>query len=435
MFVAFPTARQDARVTQAGSPDDPAIDEGALVADLLDLLRVPSMGGTPAEAEVQDLLAGRWIAEGLEVDRWDIDLAALQADPQFPGMEVARASAVGVTATLAGDGTGPVLLLNGHTDVVPPGDLDAWTGDPFVPRRMEVEGRDSIVARGAADMKAGVAAMWAAVRAVQQAGVPLRGSVVLAPVSGEEDGGLGTFALLRHGVRADMCVITEPSELDIVPANGGALTFRLTVRGQAAHASMRTTGVSTIEKFYPVLQALQSLEDLRNAEVDPLMHRWPLAYPLSIGTIHAGDWASTVPDLLVAEGRLGVALGESVDDARAALEAAVADACAGDGWLATHPVEVTWWGGQFASGRTPAEATVVEAVSAAHAGVAGRVPAVYGGPYGSDLRLLAGIGGIPTVQFGPGGVRAAHAPDEWVPVDEVVTCARTLVRLIIDVCG
>ena len=422
-------------MTQAAAPDGPPIDEDALVADLLDLLRVPSMGGTPAEVDVQDLLAGRWRDEGLEVDRWDIDLAAMQADQQFPGMEVARSSAVGVTATLPGDGTGPVLLLNGHTDVVPPGDLGAWTGDPFVPRRMEVDGRDSIVARGAADMKAGVAAMWAAVRAVQQARVPLRGSVVLAPVSGEEDGGLGTFALLRHGVQADMCVITEPSELDIVPANGGALTFRLTVRGQAAHASMRTTGVSTIEKFYPVLAALQALEGRRNADVDPLMHRWPLAYPLSIGTIHAGDWASTVPDLLVAEGRLGVAIGEGVDDARAALEAAVADACADDPWLAAHPVEVTWWGGQFASGRTPAEAAIVGAVSAAHASVAGRVPAVYGGPYGSDLRLLAGIGGIPTVQFGPGSVRAAHAPDEWVAVDEVVTCARTLVRLILDVCG
>jgi acetylornithine deacetylase len=292
-----------------------------------------------------------------------------------------------------------------------------------------------LAARGSADMKAGVAAMWAAVRAVRAAGVPLRGDVVLAAVSGEEDGGLGTFALLRRGVTADLCVITEPTELDIIPANGGALTFRLSVHGRAAHASMRTTGVSAIEKFVPVMRALEALEARRNARVDPLMARWPLAYPLSIGTVRAGDWASTVPDLLVAEGRLGVALGETVGSARAELEAAVAEACDADPWLRDHPVDVTWWGGQFASGRTDPDAEVVRRTSACHHAITGRAPEVYGGPYGSDLRLLQGLGGIPTLQYGPGSARAAHAPDEWVPWDEVVVSARVLARLIVDVCA
>ena len=420
--------------TPQSVPDVP-IDEAALVADLLDLLRIPSVSGTAAELDVQEYLVERWRTEDLDVDRWDIDVAALSRDPQFPGMEVERSAAVGVTATLAGDGTGPVLLFNGHTDVVPPGDLDAWTGDPFIPRRMTVDGRDRIVGRGACDMKAGVAAMWTAVRAVKTAGIPLRGSVVLAPVSGEEDGGLGTFALLRHGVTADMCVVPEPTAMDIIPANGGALTFRLTVRGLATHASRRTEGVSAIEKLYPVLLALQELEQRRNAEVDVVMQRWPLAYPLSIGTVHAGDWASTVPDLLTAEGRLGVALGETNEEARAALEAAVAAVCATDPWLAEHPVEVTWWGGQFASGRTPADSPVIGLVSGVPRGLHGRDPEVYGGPYGSDLRLLMGLGGIPTVQYGPGDAAAAHAPDEWVDVDEVTDTARGLVRLILQVCG
>ena len=193
----------------------------------------------------------RGAAEGYDVDRWDIDVEGLQRDPQFPGMEVARSAAIGLTATLAGDGTGPTLMLNGHTDVVPPGDIDAWSGDPFTPRLMTVDGDDRIVARGACDMKAGVVAMWHAVRAVKKAGIPLRGNVILAAVSGEEDGGLGTFALLRHGVTADMCVVPEPTAMDVIPANGGALTFRLTVRGLATHAARRTEGVSAIEKFYP----------------------------------------------------------------------------------------------------------------------------------------------------------------------------------------
>ena len=419
-------------ITPAG---EAPVDEDALLADLLDLLRIPSVSGSPAETEVQEHLAGKWRGEGLDVDRWDIDIEGLARDPDFPGMEVPRSAAVGVTATLAGDGSGPTLMLNGHTDVVPPGDRAAWSGDPFVPRSVTVDGRERLVARGACDMKAGVAAMWSAVRAVKASGIPLRGNVVLAAVSGEEDGGLGTFALLRHGVTADMCVVPEPTALDVIPANGGALTFRLTVRGMATHAARRTDGVSAIEKFYPVLQALQELERRRNATVDVVMQRWPLAYPLSIGTITAGDWASTVPDLLTAEGRLGVALGETMSAARAEFESAVAEACAADPWLMDHPVEVTWWGGQFASGQTPPDASIIGLVAGIQRDIGGRQPEIYGGPYGSDLRLLMGLGGIPTVQYGPGEANAAHAPDEWVSVDDVMTTARGLVRLILQVCA
>jgi acetylornithine deacetylase len=284
-------------------------------------------------------------------------------------------------------------------------------------------------------MKAGLVAAWAAVRAVAASGVRLRGDVVLASVVGEEDGGLGTFGLLRHGVRADACVIPEPTGLDIVPANGGALTFRMRVPGVSTHASRRLEGVSAVEKFLPLLAALHRLEDERNAEVDPLMRRWSLAYPLSIGRVEAGDWASTVPDLLVAEGRLGVALGESVEQARASLERAVAQACDDDDFLRHHPATVTWWGGQFASGRTDPGHPLLATVGAAHAAITGAAPQVYGGPYGSDLRLLAGIGGMPTVQYGPGDTLVAHAADEWVDLAQVRTAAEVVAVLLLSHCG
>lgn len=412
-----------------------AVDADRVIADLTELLEIPSVSGSDAEVDAQAWLAGRWREEGLDVDQWDIDLPAITADPDFPGMEVDRRHALGVTATLRGTGGGATLLLDGHTDVVPPGDVDAWTGDPFVVRRQVVDGQDALVARGSSDMKAGVASMWAAVRAIAEAGVPLRGDVILAPVSGEEDGGLGTFALLRHGVRADMSIVPEPTELNIVPGNGGALTFRLTVRGLAAHASMRTSGVSVIERFIPVYRALEQLEARRNADVDPIMHRWPVAYPLSIGTVHAGDWASTVPDLLIAEGRLGVAIGETVAHARAELEAVVAETCAADPWLRDHPVEVTWWGGQFASGRTDPAHPITSIVAEEHRSLLGNEPEVYGGPYGSDLRLLTGIGGIPTVHYGPGVPTSAHTPDEYTPVSQVVDAANAMVRMILRICG
>jgi acetylornithine deacetylase len=405
---------------------------GEMLAMTSSLVRTPSVSGTDGENEAQAVMAAHMREGGLDVDHWPIDLPALQAHPDFPGMEVERREAWGLVGRHAGAGDGAALMLNGHVDVVPTGDPAAWVDDPF-----SGEVRDGrLLGRGACDMKAGLVAAFWALQAIRRAGVSLRGDVLLASVQGEEDGGLGTFATLQRGWRADACVIPEPTAMDIIPANGGALTFRLRVRGLATHAARRTEGVSSIEKFWPVWRAVDELERRRHTRVDPLMARWPLAHPILIGHVHAGDWASSVPDLLVAEGRFGVAVGESIDAARADLEQAIAEVNAADPWLRDHPVEVEWWGGQFASGRLPAESDLVDRVTSAHAAIGDRrVPDVYGAPYGSDLRLLTGLGGIPTVQYGPGDAMYAHGPLEHVPVADIVTTARTLAALALDVCG
>lgn len=401
---------------------------------LTDLVRVPSVTGSDAEHEAQALLAAEMDSFGLDVDHWPIDLEGLSRDPAFPGSEAPRTQAWGLVGRLpggAGGGEVAGLLLDGHVDVVPPGDPDAWTGDPWSGR----VDAGYVHGRGSCDMKAGLVAALAAARAVRAAGVPLRADLLVASVVGEEDGGLGTFATLRRGWTAQACVVPEPTALQLVPASAGALTFRLRLRGRATHASRRSEGVSAVEKFLAVFGALRDLEARRNATVDPLMARWPIAYPLEIGVVRAGDWPSSVPDLLVAEGRLGVALDEPVAAARADLEQAVAAACAADPWLADNPIEVQWWGGQFASGRLPPDSDLLAAAARAHAAVSDAPQEVYGGPYGSDLRLLVGIGGIPTLHYGPGDSVLAHAPDERVPVAEVLTAARALAVLAVDRCG
>ncbi|MDP9416472.1 MAG: ArgE/DapE family deacylase [Actinomycetota bacterium] len=418
--------------TDWGARAASAIDERELVAILVDLVRIPSVGGSAGEVEIQHRLAVDLGRLGAETDLWRIDLDDVLSRPDFPGVEVARDEAWGLVARFPGTGDGPPLMLNAHVDVVPPGDLAAWSqSDPYGASVTA----DRVLGRGACDMKGGLVAALIAIRALREVGAPLRGDVLLACVPGEEDGGLGTYALLDRGWRADACVVPEPTGLDLVPANAGALTFRLRVRGRATHASRRTEGVSAVDKFWPVWRALERLEQERNVAVDPLMRRWPLAYPISIGTVTCGDWASTVPDLLVAEGRLGVALDEPVEEARQALSEAVAEACAADSWLREHPVEVEWWGGQFAPGRLPAWSDLLARVRRAHAAVADQEPDVWGAPYGSDLRLLTGLGGIPTLHYGPGDAALAHAPDEAVPIAEVVTAARTLALLALDVCG
>jgi acetylornithine deacetylase len=323
-------------------------------------------------------------------------------------------------------------MLNAHVDVVPPGDLDPW-GDQ-VPFSGTVAA-DTVYGRGACDMKAGlVASLWT-VRAFAALKVPLRGDLILGTVVGEEDGGLGTYAMLRRGWRADACVIPEPTSLDIAPGNSGALTFRLIVRGRATHASRRTSGVSAIEKFVPVFAALRRLEARRNAVKHPIMERWDLPIPIELGTIAAGDWASSVPGRLTANGRMGVAIGEDVADARLALEEAVAEASAADPWLRENPVEVEWWGGQFAPGLTDADAAIIGVVERAHAAVSGRPQATWGTPYGSDLRLMTNMGGVPTVHYGPGDASRAHAPRESVPVAELLTAARALTLVALEHCG
>lgn len=407
---------------------------GRLVEEAAALIRIPSVGGSDAENDAQAALARRLVGDGYDVDHWRLDLEDLARHPDFPGVEVDRTEAWGLVARLPGMGDGPSLMLNGHVDVVPIGDPAAWSVPPFA---AEVAG-GRLCGRGACDMKAGLLAAIHALDAVRTSGVRLDGDVLVAAVQGEEDGGLGTFGLLQRGHRADACVIAEPTDLDVVPANSGALTFRLVVRGAATHAARRTDGVSAVDKFWPVWRALSELERRRHERVDPLMSRWRLAHPLSIGTVTAGDWASSVPDLLVADGRLGVAVDESVEGARAELEAAVAELGDADPWLRDHPVEVVWWGGQFASGRLPPGSDLVERVRRAHdvAAATSRRPAdVYGAPYGSDLRLFTNLGGIPTVQYGPGDARLAHGPHESVAVDDVIATARTLAVLAVQHSG
>jgi len=284
-------------------------------------------------------------------------------------------------------------------------------------------------------MKGGVAANVAVVRTLVSQGVELERPLAVHTVVSEEDGGLGAFATLARGHTGDACVISEPTGGRLVTANAGALTFRLEVDGRAAHGSTRLAGHSALDAFLPLHAALRELERERNRVVDPLFGANPLPYGISVGILRAGDWASSVPDRLSAEGRYGVALGEDVATARQALEAAVAAAAAADPWLADHPPRVVWEGGQFASGRLPDDDPLIADVAHAARDVHGSLPLGSAAAYGSDLRLMLGIGGIPTLQYGPGAAEDAHAPREKVSLAETLDVARSLLVLAVRRCG
>ena len=414
-----------------------AVDVDALVADLSDLVAFAAVGGSAGEVAIQRWGALSLRRLGLDVDEWDIDLADERAQPDFPGMEVARDQLVGVVGTWpAGSGhpgrasdSVPGLVLCGHTDVVPVDDHARWRSDPF--RLAHADG--VLTGRGTCDMLGGVAAVLAAVRALHACGVVLERPLAVHLVSGEEDGGVGAFATLRAGHGGSACLIAEPTTGAVVPANAGSLTFRLELEGRAAHGSTRTSGESALDHLAPVQAALRALEGERNRDRPSAFAHLDLMAPISIGIVRSGTWASTVPDHLVAEGRYGVLPGESLDAARSAFEDVLARVGENDPWLAAHPVRVSWPGGAFAAGSLPAGHALLETLAAA-AGVAGRVPRVEGAPYGSDLRHYA-THGIPTLQFGPGDLVDAHAVDESVRLDEVVACARVYAVLALRRCG
>ena len=418
---AFDAARIDAAV-DALRPE--------LIEFARSLVRIPSVSGS--EQAAQRAIAAKYESLGLSVDIVPSVREELESHPAFCDDAVPFVDRLNVVARWRGSGGGRSLILNGHMDVVPPGDLSKWTRDPW---GGEIEG-DRLYGRGACDMKSGLAAAVFAVQALQATGVTLPGDVMLQSVIGEESGGVGTLATIVRGYRADACVILEPMNLRIAPVQTGALTFRITINGRAAHACMKPHGVSAITEFLPIASALEHLNvDRHQRYRDPLFDDPNNIASLSLGTVRAGDWPSTVPDLLVAEGRLGVFPNESVAEARAALEATVRGVAAGRAWLKDNPPVLEWVEGQFEPGTTPLGAPIVERLSANHEEVTGTAASLFGVPCGTDLRLFTRHAGIPTVLYGPGNIIHAHAADEHISLEQVVTCTKVLARTIVAWCG
>jgi acetylornithine deacetylase len=390
------------------------IDADALAGDAAALVAVPSVTGD--ERAVLERLGEMAEALGLAADLHEHDLAALRADPAYPGEEAARDALWGLTVTVGGRVGAARLAICGHVDVVP---------DGSVPWRHAHGTEDDgwLYGRGSVDMKGAVVAALHALAAVARDGGASAEVVLVAAVS-EEDGGLGAFAALQRDSRFDACLIPEPTGFDLVCAQAGALTFEGVVPGVAAHAAHRLQGASAIDRYVPVHLALAEHERALNADVEhQLMRSLELPYPLLVGRVEAGEWSSSVPDRLRFQGRAPVRVGEDVAAARVAVEAVVSAAC--------PEAQLTWPGGQFASGETDAGHPFAMLVRSALAAELGRDVATVGVPWGADMRLWTARG-IPTVMAGTSGIETAHAVDERVRIDDLATLARVIERVAKD---
>jgi acetylornithine deacetylase len=343
--------------------------------------------GAAGEAEIAEFVAQWALEAGL----------AVQIIEETPG----RPSVVVRTKPKA---AGKTLLLCGHLDTVGVGGM---TG-------VRTEG-DRLYARGAYDMKAGLAAALIACREANREGL----DVIVAAVADEEHSSIGVQEVLRH-VTADAAIVCEPTELTVATAHKGFVWVEIEVIGKAAHGSRPHLGVDAILKTGPILVALEKLNERLRA------HEHPRLGP---GTLHAslitgGREESTVPDLCVLTLERRTLPGETVAD----VERDIAELLQGCTDVKTS-TRTTLAREPFEIGD---DADIVAETLKAASEVSGKPAQPVGVSYWADSAFISAAG-IPTVLFGPVG-DGAHAEIEWVSLASTVECARTLIATARSFC-
>jgi acetylornithine deacetylase len=305
------------------------------------------------------------------------------------------------------------IVLEAHQDTVP---TDNMTIDPFG-ARIE-EGR--LYGRGACDIKGGLAAMLATFARVVRERPRGAANVIMACSVDEEHTSLGVRRLVEKGLKADMAVVAEPTQLDIVHAHKGIARWHVVTPGRSCHSSSPEQGINAIYRMGRLLVAIEKYAArLRASRTDPL-----LGPPtLSVGRIEGGTSVNTVPDRCRIEVDRRIIPGEDPFDAHADFVAFLRGEDDID-----FPFEcVAPWMGKTALGPLGSEELIarlgraVDSVRGSH-----RVTAV---PYGTDASTLSAAG-IPSVVFGPGDIARAHTCDEWVPLAEVEQASEILYRFV-----
>jgi acetylornithine deacetylase len=397
-----------------------------------------SMHRSNQEHGLQEFVGAQLRALGAEVDQWEPRAEDFAGHPMMPPWHHWEGRPLTV-AIFRGRGGGRSLVINGHIDVVSAGDESLWESPPFAADMRN--GR--VYGRGAVDMKGGIGAALFALRALRESGVELAGDVVVELVPDEETCAMGTVAAIARGYRADAGLVPEPTGFDVWIATRGLLHGTLTVPGRSAHAEMNQPhwreggGVNAIQKAMLLLPALDRVSD-EWANRDDKRH--PLLGTPSVNPtqIEGGTFISNVPEWC----RVAINTTYLPDNAdaegygsapRAELERAVAEAAAADDWLAEHPPSWSWYTDYPPSEIDPASpiiGVVQEAVRKL-----GREARTVGIDTTYDGALLTRFAATPSPAFGPGDLGRAHAPDEWVGIDELELAARLYASVIAAWCG
>jgi acetylornithine deacetylase len=380
-------------------------DREFIVRTLADLVRIDSINPSIAAGGAGEAEIAAYIVRVLD----GIGLETRTLEPE-PG----RATAVGI---VRGRGGGRSLMLNGHADTV---------GVEGMASPFSAEVRDGrLYGRGAHDMKGSLAACIGATKMLADAGIRLRGDLVIAAVADEEYGSLGTADLIRQ-VRVDAAIVTEPTNMDVCLAHKGYVWIEVETKGRAAHGSRFAEGVDAVMMMGRFLAELDALE--RALRAGPAH---PLAGPPSLhaAMIDGGTGLSTYAASCRLKIERRTVPGETADHAVGQITDIVRRLSAADPTFAAGVRQL------FA--REPFEvaptAAVVKTLAANAGTVLGRQPAFVGDSPWMDAALLAGAG-VETVVMGPLGA-GEHSAVEWVDVETVVQMAEILARTAMDYCG
>ncbi len=413
-------------------PDlDRAIDELAERAFVLLARLVAQPSTIGQEHGSQNVLAAELESSGFEITR----LAIPDDISDRTGAGIARLPYAGRFDLIGERGTsaaGRTLIINGHMDVVPANDHSGWTHPPFEPHR---DG-GWLIGRGAGDMKGGFAAGMLAIWALDAIDPGWqRGALTVVAAIEEEATGNGTLASGHAGYLADAALLLEPTDLKILLGGIALVWVSIELEGRAGHAEAALASVNPIETVPTIIAALQTLEREFNdahadgADADVAFAEIRHPYNVNIGTVSAGDWASSVPSVARLEVRIGHPASLSADDVLAKVRALLKDATVDDEWFVEHPPRVSLSGYRAERYLQDADGDIVTSLAAAHRDVHGASPELVTIGSTTDARFYLNQFDVPAVAYGP-ITRNMHGTDEAVELASIVATARTVARFL-----
>lgn len=397
--------------------------------------RIIDAGKTGQEKGIMEYLKKYFAEMGANVDAFAPDNEKICKYPGFNPNHTYE-DRENVCAAFLGSGGGKSLIMNGHCDIVTPGDESLWQSPPF--ECVERAGR--YYGRGTTDMKGGVAAAILAVRTLKELEVPLAGDIVIEAVIDEEGGGNGTIACCDRGYRADGAVIMEPTHMAIMPTNRGAFLAQFTVQGKQTHAATKGIGVNAIEKAYKLINALKELEsEWLMTKKHPLLQN----PTMNIGQISGGSGASVVAESCNVKFDVEFLPSEydadyklvpvKPEDIKKEVQDRITLACMGDSWLKDHPVTIDWYQETLCF-ETPSEHEFVQTALKSCKRVLPDT-ALDGLPCGCDGAPLANIGKMPVIIMGPGDLDCLHITDESMSAEKFYQAIEVYANFIIDWVG
>lgn len=390
------------------------------------------------EQSAQAFMAEELTARGYAVDRWQIDVDDIRDLPGFSPVLGPYEDAVNVVGShRSRSGKGRSLILNGHIDVVPEGPLDMWDSPPYAPRVAD----GWMYGRGAGDMKAGLASNLFALDALRRLGLAPAADVIYQSVVEEECTGNGALACLARGYRADAALIPEPFAESLVTAQLGVIWFQVHLKGLPTHVAYAGQGANAIEAAIPLIAALHEMEhrwnapENRTADYAHMDH----ALNLNIGRIEGGDWTSSVPAWSVFDVRMAIFPGQSIEAAKAEIEAVILDATRQNDFLRNSLPEIVYHGfhaeGYALSEDKSATATqAIGALDAAHGVVTGGTLDRAAITATTDARFFGLYADTPALVYGP-RAEAIHGFNERVELESMRRVTQATALFIADWCG